>query len=79
MNSNKARRGRAMVALSALVVAGFIGLDMFSATYIVKSAGADFRYEFAWSVIGWLLGIAVVFFGWNILTYNRPRYARRRG
>lgn len=79
MNSTKARRGRAIVALSALFLAGVVGLDMFSATYIVKSAGADFRYELAWSVIGWLLGIAVVFFGWNILTYNRPRYARRRG
>lgn len=79
MNTSKARRGRAMVALTALILAGVVGLDMVSATFIVKSASADFRYEFAWTVIGWLVGIAVVFFGWNALTYNRPRYARRRG
>lgn len=77
MNTTKARRGRAMVALTALILAGVIGLDMFSATFIVESASEDFRYGFAWAVIGWLTGIAGVFFGWNALTYNRPRYSRR--
>ena len=77
MNTSRARERRAFIALIALGYAGFIGLDMVSATYIVESASEGYNYGLAWTFIGWCAGVAVVLFGWNILTYNRPRYARR--
>ena len=78
-NTNSARKRRAVVALIALGFAGFISLDMVSATYIVKSASEGYNYGLAWTVIGWILGFAGALFFWNIVTYNRPRYARNRG
>lgn len=76
-NTYTARKRRAFIALIALGYAGFIGLDMVSATYIVESASEGYNYGLAWTFISWCLGIASVLFFWNAVTYNRPRYARR--
>ena len=77
MNTNKARRFRATLAVAALLFAGFFGLMMISDTYIVQSN--DLYYDRVWAWIIGFVGFAVVMFLWNILTYASPRYARPRG
>lgn len=77
MNTNKARRFRATLAVMALFNAGVLGVMMISVTYVVKSY--DMYYDTAWAWIIGFVGFAVMMFLWNIVTYNRPRYARPRG
>lgn len=77
MNTNKARRFRAVLAVTALGFAGILGVMMISVTYVVKSY--DLYYDRAWAWIIGFVGFAVVMFLWNVVTYRSPRYARRRG
>lgn len=76
MNTSKARRFRAYLAVVALGFAGILGMMMMSVTYVVKSY--DMYYDRAWAWIIGFVGFAVMMFLWNAVTYNRPRYARRR-
>ena len=77
MNSNKARRLRATLAVMALFNASVLGVMMISTVYIVKTY--DMYYNVAWAWIIGFVGFALVMFLWNIVTYNSPRIARRRG
>ena len=77
MNSNKARRFRATLAVMALFNASVLGVMMISTVYIVKTY--DMYYNVAWAWIIGFVGFALVMFLWNIVTYNSPRYARSRG
>jgi hypothetical protein len=61
----------------ALFNASVLGVMMISTVYIVKTY--DMYYNVAWAWIIGFVGFALVMFLWNIVTYNSPRIARRRG
>lgn len=77
MNTNSARKTRAVFALGLLFVSGAISL--FILTDAIKYGetiefylGGVALWEAVWAFAG-----AVVLFAWNAVTYSRPRYARR--
>lgn len=78
-NTNTAREFRANTALVLLGIAGFISL------FIITDA-LRYNVEFSaylggaalWQAAGaYLLALALL--GWNVITYEQPRYARSRG
>ena len=76
MNTNSARKTRAVVALTLLAVASFISLII-----IIDAVKYGEKFSFyltgmaLWEAVG-AYAIALVLFGWNAVTYRRPRYAR---
>lgn len=66
MNS-KARSNRAMVAMTSLILAGFILADMLGNARV----GADYLYPVAVSVVAVLVSVSVALFTWNVVAYAR--------
>ena len=66
-----ARNTRGIIALGFLTIAGFIAVDMFSSTFVISGGKEDYNYGVGFLGIGIAVGVSVLLFTYNILTYRK--------
>lgn len=64
--NNKSRGVIAGVAVTVLMLAGFIGADLLGHAM----NGAEYRYELAVPVVAIAVATSVILFAWNVVTYK---------
>jgi hypothetical protein len=78
-NTNSARKFRATLALVFIFIATAISAFIISdAIRYGENISAYYGGFALWEAVG-ALAVAFVLLAWNVVTYNRPRYARSRG